>query len=71
MVAAAGLYEKPTFRGELRMITLYTFGPNFGLPDASPFALKSEVQLKMAGLGYQLEFGGLRASCPISTMTER
>ena len=41
------------------MITLYTFGPNFGLPDASPFALKSEVQLKMAGLGYQLAFGGL------------
>ena len=27
------------------MITLYTFGPNFGLPDASPFALKSEVPL--------------------------
>jgi glutathione S-transferase len=41
------------------MITLFTFGPNFGLPDASPFALKSEVQLKMAGLGYQLAFGGL------------
>jgi glutathione S-transferase len=41
------------------MITLYTFGPNFGLPEASPFALKSEVQLKMAGLGYQLAFGGL------------
>jgi len=44
------------------MITLYTFGPNFGLPDASPFALKSEVQLKMAGLGYRLEFGGLQAA---------
>jgi glutathione S-transferase len=42
------------------MITLYTFGPKFGLPDPSPFALKSEVQLKMARLGYQLEFGGLQ-----------
>ena len=44
------------------MITLYTFGPNFGLPDPSPFALKSEVQLKMAGLGYRLEFGGPQAA---------
>lgn len=44
------------------MITLYTFGPNFGLPDASPFALKSEVHLKMAGLGYQLAFDGLQAA---------
>src|SRR5438045_4406939 len=30
------------------MITLYGFGPLFGLPDPSPFVLKTEVQLKLA-----------------------
>ncbi len=40
------------------MITLYTFGSNFGLPDPSPFVMKTEVQLKMAGLAYQSERGG-------------
>jgi hypothetical protein len=33
------------------MITLYTFGPYFGLPDPSPFVLKAEILLKMAELG--------------------
>ena len=32
------------------MITLYGFGPLFGLPDPSPFVLKTMTQLKMAGL---------------------
>ncbi|QUD86205.1 glutathione S-transferase C-terminal domain-containing protein [Phenylobacterium montanum] len=41
------------------MITLYTFGTNFGLPDPSPFVLKTEVQLKMAGLDYRSQLGGL------------
>ena len=41
------------------MITLYTFGSNFGLPDPSPFVIKTEVQLKMAGLAYRCEHGGL------------
>lgn len=41
------------------MITLYTFGPNFGLPDPSPFAIKTDVQLKMTGLRYETAFGGL------------
>ncbi len=41
------------------MITLYTFGSNFGLPDPSPFVMKAEVLLKMAGLGYRLQQGGL------------
>lgn len=34
------------------MIKLFGFGPAFGLPDPSPFVLKTEVQLKMAGLAY-------------------
>lgn len=33
-------------------ITLYTSRAGFGLPDTSPFVIKSEVQLKMAGLPY-------------------
>jgi glutathione S-transferase len=39
-------------------ITLYVFGPGFGLPDVSPFVLKTEVQLKMAGLAYHKQLGG-------------
>ncbi len=35
------------------MITLYTFGPNFGLPDPSPFVTKSLAQLKMSGLPFE------------------
>jgi glutathione S-transferase len=33
-------------------ITLYASRPGFGLPDTSPFVIKTEVQLKMAGLAY-------------------
>jgi len=35
------------------VITLYTFGPLFGLPDASPFVMKGEMLLKLAKLEYQ------------------
>ena len=35
------------------MITLYTFGPNFGLPDPSPFCMKALTLLKMSGLEFQ------------------
>ena len=42
------------------MITLYTFGPAFGLPDPSPFVTKAEVLLKMAGLAYQTDLTGFR-----------
>ncbi|GLC92463.1 glutathione S-transferase [Cupriavidus sp. TA19] len=42
------------------MITLYTFGPAFGLPDASPFVTKAEMLLKLAGLPYQARPGSLR-----------
>ncbi len=42
------------------MLTFYGFGPAFGLPDPSPFVMKSEVQLKMAGVACRFE----RASPP-------
>jgi glutathione S-transferase len=41
------------------MITLYGFGPAFGLPDPSPFVTKAEILLKMAGPAYVVETGGL------------
>ena len=40
------------------MITLYTFGPYFGLPDASPFVIKAMLLLKLAGLEYSEDRGG-------------
>jgi len=40
------------------MITLYTFGPYFDLPDASPFVMKAEVLLQMANLPYETNTGG-------------
>jgi glutathione S-transferase len=40
------------------MLTLYTFGPYFGLPDASPFVMKVEVLLNIAGLPYTTDTGG-------------
>lgn len=42
------------------MITLFTFGPAFGLPDASPFVIKAEMLLKLAGLPYQAKRGNVR-----------
>ena len=42
------------------MITLYTFGPAFGLPDPSPFVTKAEVLLKIAGLSYRTDTQGFR-----------
>jgi glutathione S-transferase len=42
------------------MITLYTFGPFFGLPDASPFVMKAEMLLKLAGLKYETSTRGFR-----------
>lgn len=40
------------------MITLYTFGPQFGLPDPSPFVTKAEMLLKLASLPYRCDATG-------------
>src|SRR5215471_11231634 len=40
------------------MITLYGFGPGHGLPDSSPFVMKAEVLLKMAGQPYRIDTTG-------------
>src|SRR3984893_10689087 len=41
------------------MITLFTFGPYFGLPDASPLVVKAMLLLKFAGLEYSEDRGGV------------
>ena len=42
------------------MITLYTFGRAFGLPDPSPFVTKAEVLLKMSGQPFERASGDVR-----------
>lgn len=42
------------------MLKLQVFGPAFGLPDPSPFAMKGEMLLKLAGLDYSTEVGDVR-----------
>lgn len=44
------------------MITLHTFGPAFGLPDASPFVMKAEALLQMAGVPYTKKRADVRKS---------
>ena len=41
------------------MITLHTFGPYFGLPDPSPFVMKAEMLLKLAGVPYETTTRGV------------
>lgn len=43
-------------------ITLYGFGPGFGLPEVSPYVTKTEVQLKMAGLPFVKDLTGFEAA---------
>ena len=40
------------------MITLYAFGPAFGLPDPSPFDVKAQMLLKLAALPYEVDLKG-------------
>jgi len=42
------------------MVTLYTFGRAFGLPDPSPYVMKAEILLKMANVKYQVNTKGFR-----------
>jgi glutathione S-transferase len=42
------------------MITLFAFGPAFGLPDPSPFVIKTQMLLRMAGVPYRTDTGGFR-----------
>jgi glutathione S-transferase len=49
----AGRLKK--FAKGLAMIVLYCFGPLWGLPDPSPFVVKTAVQLKMSGLPFRTD----------------
>jgi len=42
------------------MIKLATFGPAFGLPDASPFVVKTDVLLQLSGVPYERMPGDIR-----------
>lgn len=42
------------------MITLFQFPPVWGLPSASPFCMKLETYLRMAGLRYRIEHADVR-----------
>lgn len=44
------------------MIILYGLGEGFGLPEMSAYVTKTEVQLKMAGLGYEKRVGAPQES---------
>lgn len=44
------------------MLTLYTFGPGFGLPDPSPFVMKADMLLKLSGLDYRKAHGSLKSA---------
>lgn len=46
------------------MITLHTFGSKFNLPDPSPFAMKTEILLKMAKLPYEVDSTGDTRKAP-------
>jgi hypothetical protein len=52
----------PAHTMEDATITLFNFGPAFGLPDSSPFVIKTEILLKMANLSYRTANSGLRAA---------
>jgi glutathione S-transferase len=53
---------QPTKTQPASPIVLYSFGPGFDLPEVSPYCMKTEVQLKMAGLPYEKDFTGFPAA---------
>lgn len=44
--------RRPGADASTDMITLHTFGPAFGMPDPSPFVMKADILLQMAGVPY-------------------
>lgn len=46
------------------MITLHQFPPGFGLPNASPFCMKVETYLRLAGLPYETDNRGRLPKAP-------
>lgn len=46
------------------MLEFYQFGPAWGLPDASPFCIKLELWLKMAGIEYRSVIDGDTRKAP-------
>ena len=50
------------------MIKLYQFRPAFGLPNASPFCMKVENYLRMAGLAYECPRGADMRKAPKGKM---
>jgi len=50
------------------MIKLYQFKPAFGLPNASPFCMKVETYLRMAGLPYECPRGASVSKAPKGKM---
>ena len=50
------------------MIKLYQFKPAFGLPNASPFCMKVETYLRMAGLPYECPRGADLRKAPKGKM---
>jgi glutathione S-transferase len=57
-MSANPMSANPMLSRSATMITLYTFGPAFGLPDPSPFVTKAEILLKLAGLAFDTDTGG-------------
>jgi len=46
------------------MIKLYQFKPAWGLPNPSPFCMKVETYLRMAGLSYEVIHGAVPFKAP-------
>jgi len=44
------------------MIIVHGFGAHFGMPDGSPFVIKTMIQLKLAGLEYEHRASGVAKS---------
>jgi glutathione S-transferase len=45
-------------------VTLYQFPTAFGLPNASPFCMKAETYLRMAGIAYSCRYGMYQLRAP-------